>query len=520
MIHSIEKIAEAGQNIPPRSSRSSTGSAHAYWIAALAVVLLCILYHRVPGSEGFPLDDGYISLHSAQVLHWGKDPNFPTTAPLAGITNAPYVLILYLLLFALPPLVAMETASWLGILCYSLGLVALSRAFRLPWWATTAVVGVGLVVGKVPYHLLNGVETGLAMGLTVWIFALTKNNTVWSRRGAAVLCGLVPFLRPELIVVSGLVLAVIFLQDYLELRRFALAARRLMPLLLLAALSALPWMLWYGLSTGTLITQSIEAKRLFYSQGCYPSDYRWALTLVSIRFFQITVGYLILSFLFLLRHNLGRFLLIFVPVFFFAYYERFPGALSHNWGRYLHVLIPLLMLGLISGLGDRSRWLRGTAYGLLVLSCLQTAVSFSDHWSVFLHDRDTFTQQLKSVANWSNDHLPSNSTVLIHDAGYISYATKFKLVDLVGLKTPSSIEYHREFTNASCGEGRAFAFSEIARHAQPQYLIAVDDWDTGFRISAGLREQGWGVDEIAPPERYHVYRLTPPKGVQPATTGE
>lgn len=85
------------------------------------------------------------------------------------------------------------------------------------------------------------------------------------------------------------------------------------------------------------------------------------------------------------------------------------------------------------------------------------------------------------------------------------------MIDFVGLKTPSSIDYNRVLTYGSCGIERAVAVSEIARHTMPQYLIMVDDWDRGFRITPGLRELGWDVQEITPPANYHVFRLTPPQ---------
>jgi hypothetical protein len=141
-------------------------------------------------------------------------------------------------------------------------------------------------------------------------------------------------------------------------------------------------------------------------------------------------------------------------------------------------------------------------------------VSFPGHWRHFLHDRDGYTQSLVAVSDWSNHHLPSGATLLIHDAGYISYATRFRLVDFVGLKTPSSIAFNRTYTYGTCGIGRALAVAEIARMAKPEYLVMVKDWDRGFRITEGLTALGWHLDELSKGESYDdsysLYRLTPP----------
>jgi hypothetical protein len=510
MLEGKVKNGSVEQDSSESGTQAPNSSKLAYWIVALAVVVLCILYHRMPGSLGYPLDDGYISLHSAQVLHWGNDPNFPKTPPLVGITNAPYVLLLWALLPGLPPLVAMQAASWLGVLCYALGLVALGRAFRLPTLATLILAALGLTITKVPYQLLNGVETGMAMGVTLWSFALAKSNTVWSRRGAALLCGIAPFLRPELIALCGLVLVALFLQDCKERGSVGQATRDSAPLWAITLLAALPWLIWYGVSTGSVIPQTIAAKRFFFADGCAPSTYRWDVLQMSVRMFLAVFGILIAAVIFLARNTLGRSVAIFLPLFFFAYYEALPSALLHNQGRYTYVLVPVLLFGLASGLGDRWLWAKRAAYALLFFSCLQTVERFSFHWNQFLQHRNQATQSLNAVAAWSNAHLPPDATLLIHDAGYISYATKFHLVDFVGLKTPSSVEYNRRYTYGHCGAGPAMAVSEIARHAEPGYLVMIDEWDRAFRVTPGLRALGWGLEEINHSGDYRVFRLTAP----------
>lgn len=482
----------------------------AYWTVALTVATLAFLYQRMPGSQGFPLDDGYISLHSAQVLHWGKDPNYPGVPALAGITNAPYVLLLYALLFVLPPLTALHTACWLGVFCYGTGLVALSKAFRVSRAGMLGVIIVGTTAGKAAYQLLNGVETGMALGLTAWMLALAKRNTTWGRSIAAVLCGLSPFLRPELMALSVLVLVGIACRDYAEHGNLARTVRHCLPLLLIATAAASPWLVWYGVSTGKVIPQSIEAKRLFFAEGCTSAVNRWHLAWGAVRSFVSAIGILVLSLVFLLRSNLERCALGFAAVFFIAYYERLPGALFHNGGRYMYVLVPILIFGLASGLGDQSRWVRRSAYLLLGLACVQDTMHFQENWRQFVQERDRLNASLSSVAEWGNTHLPSTTTLLIHDAGYLSYATRFHLIDFVGLKTPSSIELNRQYTYSSCGVGRKIAIDNIARSSKADYLVMLETWDRAVQVTTGLKAIGWKLDELFANEEYHVYHLTPP----------
>src|SRR5580698_8031524 len=115
-----------------------------YLSAVGLVTVAWLTSHLLYPQPKFPLDDPYITLHSAQVLHWGYDPNFPGVSPLYGATSAPFLGLVYLLFFFLQPLRALETACWLGILTYVLGLVYLTRTLRLSRLASFAIITLGL----------------------------------------------------------------------------------------------------------------------------------------------------------------------------------------------------------------------------------------------------------------------------------------------------------------------------------------------------------------------------------------
>jgi hypothetical protein len=309
---------------------------------------------------------------------------------------------------------------------------------------------------------------------------------------------------------SALVLAAIGANLVAEEKNVLRAWHNLFPLVLLTAIAAAPWLIWYGISTGALIPQSVEAKRIFYAEGCAPAAYRWALTTIGLRVFLAGVGFFAASMVFLVRSILGRCVLLFVPLFLFAYFKSLPGGIFFNQSRYAYVLMPVFLLGLVFGLSDRSRWIQRVAYVLFGLCCVQTTQQFPETWAQFRRDRDFLTGSLDSVAEWSNEHIPSDATLLVHDAGYMSYATNFRLTDLVGLKTPSAIDANRKWTYASCGGERTRAVSQIAESSKADYLIVADDWDRGFGITAGLRNMRWRVEEVGPPGYYHVLRIAPP----------
>ena len=114
------------QATPPQVSQGEID--RTLYAAVTFLVLLAALLHRILlGSPVFPVDDAYITLHNAQVLHWGHDPNFAGTPALAGATSAVHLALVALLMFALSPPVALWAALWMATLAYALGLVQLAR---------------------------------------------------------------------------------------------------------------------------------------------------------------------------------------------------------------------------------------------------------------------------------------------------------------------------------------------------------------------------------------------------------
>ncbi len=121
--------------------------------------------------------------------------------------------------------------------------------------------------------------------------------------------------------------------------------------------------------------------------------------------------------------------------------------------------------------------------------------------------------ELDGVAGWCSRNLPARSVLLIHDAGDIAFKTRFHLVDLVGLKTPSSVPDHQELTYPTHGLNRYQAVSRIALRGHPDYLVILDGWDRSFHLSDGLLRAGWQMRLINADYAYKVYALRPPGSV-------
>ena len=496
------------------------------YAAVILLVLLAALLHRaLLGPPVFPVDDAYITLHNAQVLHWGHDPNFAGTPALAGTTSAVHLALVALLMFALSPPVALWAALWMATLAYALGLVRLARVHGGSPAQALLLALVGLGAGQVPHQLMNGLETGLVLAAVTWALVLASEmgragpgddgrparRRVW----LPCLCGALPFIRPDLLPLSLGLLGLLAGRHIRAVGDWRGAVRPVLADLGLAVLCAAPWAFWYWASLGTPYPGTVEAKRLFFAQDVLPAPVKAQMVCKDLALFAGDLGLLTFGALLLGRTALGRVGLLFALALTSAYYLRFPDALGFYEGRYLYPLLPLVLYGAASAWrvgpqGTRPE-VRAAVTGLLVLCLVQSYWRAPDFWARHQAYCGFTRHDLAGTAAWCNAHLPPGSTLLIHDAGYIAYGTRFRLVDLVGLKTPSSVAAHRALTHPSGGALRGPAVSRIARAGHTEYLVVLGGWDGIFGLSSGLRAQGWGVRRVNGQYAYQVYALRPPR---------
>lgn len=468
--------------------------------AVCAAVLLSILI--APHPLFFPLDDAYITIHNADVLLSGVDPNYGVS-PLTGATSLIHLLLVAFATLFLPSPAAIFAVGLVGIGLY---VAALGRiAFQLGGSVVTAALFVtfGVLVGTAPFQLLNGLETGLAMAAVAWAISLALTPALSIR--LPLLCGLMPFLRPELAALSAV----------LMLRQVGLRARegdyaRAVRDVVLAGIVALPFLAWTWMSLGSLVPTTAKAKELFFPGQGAP----WRTKAAGLLLGLVAYGLLPVAAAAALawRAKLWLPLTIFIASFVLALWLTFPSAFLTNYGRYFFVLVPAwLYLALDLTQSARRRGTRRLLFAVLAVSTLlMLPISIREYTG----DEQLAAREYVSLAAWLNANLPPDAVVLIHDAGYLAYATRFRLVDVVGLKTPGSIAYHRACTAPSGGRDRRRAVSAIALASGARYAVFMQD-PAGFwsALATDLASTGWNVRAVRQPSMpngYTVYALTPP----------
>ena len=457
-------------------------------VAAVPVAAVAA-YHLTPPLAR--LDDAYIALHSARVLLAGHDPIFNVPA-LVGVTSPAYVALVAAILAAGVKVgdTALRAANALGIVAYGVAVWRLADTVGLSRSRRAALVAMALGSGIViVFNLTNGLETGWAMAALTFAIG---NARAGRAMGVAFWTGLLPFLRPDLAPASAIVLA------------YAIRGRRRteqLAMVALAAAVAAPWLVWTRIDTGAWVTETMRAKQLFYAEACRAPAEKAVTVLRAtgaalVQLFPLSLGVVALG-----RDRLGRAGVLAMAVSLVAYFVAFPGALAHPFFRYLcAILVPWLCLGLALALSR-----------VPAVAAASGAIAMVAAFFVIPHDQNAeYSQDIKTTAEWMDAAAPPQAILLVHDAGGISEFAHHPAVDLVGLKTPSSIEAHARWTWPSCVAARGRAVGAIARDSGATYFVGVTGWKE--YLKADLEAEGFRLTPIREPPTgskggYTVYRL-------------
>ncbi|MBC2666300.1 hypothetical protein H7F51_12295 [Novosphingobium flavum] len=455
----------------------------------IVLYALCIGAFLTGWKGAFPLDDSYIVLHSARSLLAGNHDTAYDTSPLTGATSSIHLALVAALGTIMPlPLASLAIAA-VSALVYALGLDQMVREAGAQGWKVPALVLLGLTAGGTPINLFNGLETGLAMATTAWLFALCDD------RRLPVLAGMAPFVRPEL----GLLSAILLLRAaWLHGAPIRTAT--------ISLLAALPWMTWVWIETGSLVPTTAAAKIAFYAEFGEPLEERIGAVLKALLksgLLPLYAGIAGIS-----RVRGGWCGALFIGAILTIATVTLPSSVSWNYQRYLGPTVPITVLWLSGFSGLRTGTLAYALLGLYAAFNIGPAVKTL---------RSAEANNLANIATLDAAlrNLPPGSPILIHDAGIASWThPEARLIDVVGLKTPSSIDFHRKFTHHPCEIGPALDRIARSSHARFAVVSEVEFWSC---TRTALEGQGWRFVPMPQPMRgyYRLYRIEQPPALTP-----
>jgi hypothetical protein len=479
-------------------ARPAAVTPQAYWVLGSALAAAFAVWAALLGRPDFPLDDAYITLHNAQVLRDGVDPNYGVS-PLTGATSSVHLLLVTILAGIVGLAWAGAAAAWLSAGLYLSALLFVARRCALSPLETAALLIVGACGGMSAYHLLNGLETGLAMAAVAWAMALAAGPPT---RLLPALLGLLPFVRPELTLLA----APLFVRQAWARWRNG-APRSIVGDVAVLTLIAAPWLAWLWIETGSFFPQSAAVKRAYFAEAALPGLVKAVIVLSDVGALAWQVGPLMLVLLVQGAMPAGRTAQAFIVAMMVLFGIAMPGGLHHNWNRYLYVLVPLLTTGLAYARAHPRHKEQRWPAGLLIASALYAMATAPLHVQRYV-DGVAFTRtELAELADWVHRNLAEDAPIAVHDAGYLAFATDRRLIDVVGLKTPGSHPVHEALTAPSGGAGRGEALARILLDSQSEHFVLLREWDRIFAIAEGLRAAGVELTPVRVDGEYQVFRV-------------
>lgn len=446
----------------------------------------------------FPVDDAYITMHNAQALRLGSDPHFGSPA-LYGATSPVHLLLVAGMQAIMPPVAGQFLLSVVALCAYLVGVAQLASDARCADWRLGPILAAATLGGATVLQLFDGLEGGLACAAIVWatVFAARPPN-----RAVAALCGLLPFIRPELAILGLILLG---RQEFIRLRENRKDRWRLIAFdIATAGAVAAPFLLWNLATFGSVLPNTVRAKAAYFA-----NDFGWGLNAnLVFKFSIMALGPTLLALAGAARSSLKYALLLFVALFYAGYWMTLPAALAWVSGAYL---LPLLAVGIwgFCQIATRKR----TFAAITLLTVAWIALSARAEMASFAAHRAIVSDGLAAGA-WLGDHVPATAPVMVHDDGAIAEHNSSTLVDVVGLKTPWAPAIHEQLTGPSRGRLKGDAVDLIARRARIHYLAVMNDGDGFWRSTAtALEKHGWRLQMVRPretPGGYDIFRADTP----------
>lgn len=377
----------------------------------MLVFLVVLALRLVAAGHAYPADDAFITYRYAANLAHGHGFVYNAGDPVLGTTTP-----LLALLLAVPGALGLDVATAGTALCLVLSAVAVVLLFMLVQQQTGHRVAAGAAACWLAfsthqnYLAVSGMETTLLVCLMLGSYLLLDRRRPLP---AMALAGLTALVRPEGVV-------------WLVLCSVALVVRhrRQAWLLVPALLPLVLWLVFSGAYFGSLIPQSVLAKRL-QGGGPMAAATEWLTLLRPLGLPRLLVVLAAGGLAYALRRD--RLLLVplgFSIVFVAAYlaggpspYPWYPGPLDAA----LSLVVGVLLGRAFCRLEGRQRlttreWL---PVGVLVLFCVLLYTRADGIYRQFTCARPP--EMHHTLAEWTQQHTRPGDTVLVGDVGYIGY---------------------------------------------------------------------------------------------------
>jgi arabinofuranosyltransferase len=412
-------------------------------LLGLAGPAVFLIVEQSMGWSGFPLDDAWIHQTYARSLATGAGWIYSGGAPSGGSTSPLWTLMqIPAFWFGISPVVWSTMLGILFLLC--------TATFIMLWIrrADSTAARWTFLLCVAEWHLvwaaLSGMETILFCSwialMVFFFFPIVPRRSgittaIWKHVLLGLLAGAGIWIRPEALLLSGLILPT----DFLCRKR--VPARRTVSFLLGFLLPIIVYFLFEYQLTGRLLPNTFFVKTVEYAPLTTSSIFQRILTpwptllagsgILLILFFPAAIGSLA-------RH---RRLVAGLPALWAAghlvlYAVQLPATYQH--GRYFLPILPVLIgygaygFFLITRRFRTIHLVRMLVRALGAASVGLTVVFLWVGAQQFTRDVEII-EEIVNLSHWISDHTACDSIVAAHDIGALGFWGNRRLVDLGGV---------------------------------------------------------------------------------------
>jgi hypothetical protein len=421
-------------------------------VAALIAVIFYLLVSDMFFRIGFPLDDTWIHLTYARNFAQHGEWAFRLGEKSAASTSPLWTFLLSIgFLLRLAPYIWTYFLGWLTLTL--LGIQAETTARKLIASYTARIPWVGLFV-VTAWHLTWSAVSGMETLLHAYIILIVLSMLMeGSRRYLALglLAGISIWVRPDGLTLLGPILfCAIFVETNIKDRNEAI-------LKVLIGFGALfvPYLLFNLALSGNPMPNTFYAKQAEYQAAWLARPFLervtdYILPMIVSPFLVLIPGTLIWILKMLRSRNLGAISgMVWFMGYIAIYFMRLP---AYQHGRYIIPSFGILYLwGILGALEYLSPKLL-TGYRTTVSLLWKTMIFAMSLLFVFMgantyaSDVALIESEMVDMAKWTQQNLPPDALLAVHDIGAMGYFDQHKIIDLAGLISPDVISFIRDET--------------------------------------------------------------------------
>lgn len=470
---------------------------------AISLVIIFYAIYTMGFTPIFTLDDAYIVQHSVNNITSFKDEVlFIDSSKNSGLTSLVHVSLVSLLSFLINVNWSQFIIASLSFMAFLVLVFAYSLKLNKNLFLSFLVTLIAATSGFIIEQTYNGLETTLLICAVTGALYLFRNGYP-DDRVSFTLLAIMPFIRPELAVLSFLLFVCSFL-DAKENNKIDEFKKGFLVLVL----STLLISLYSIVMTGGVFPNTAGAKKYFFAEACQNNLLKNNFIFTGIWAFLSSLGLMSIGLIGILFTRFKFIFLAFTIIFYAVYYIELPGGIHHNYFRYQYVFYAFAIVGIIEFLALLKN--KKVLLAVITIVLISSLASLNQNLNQFKNSISFTENENFTVGEWVKNNINKDDVIMIHDAGFISNVANNKLVDLVGLKTNTSAEINKETRWKACGNDPR-AIDIIAGTNNAKYFIVLNIWDDIFQLTNSLRYMGWDVNRVDMSRgdtAYKVYKIS------------